>query len=208
MCCGPTVWQRMLTFRAPRRGDRHAGFTMIELIVVMILAGILGAVAIGRFFDNDTIVVREYSDQAKAIIRYGQKLAIAQNRPIYVSATANRFALCTAPGCGAGTLVIAPGGSNSGSAVTKTQCALGSYVSTWLCEGKPGSVALASTRATEAGGAGAYFFFDAMGRPFNAADAAPPAGYVSSFAAALTLTFTGGGTSYAVTIEPETGYVH
>jgi MSHA pilin protein MshC len=181
---------------------------MIELIVVMILAGILGAVAVARFFDNDTVAVREYSDQARAIIRYGQKLAIAQNRPIYVSATGSRFALCTASGCGAGALVNAPGGNNSGSAVTKAQCLLGGYVSTWMCEGKPASITLASSRTTEAGGASSYFFFDAMGRPYNATDIAPPNGYVSTFAQALVLTFTGNGTSYVVTIEPETGYVH
>jgi len=182
---------------------------MVELIVVMVIAGILGAVAMERFFDNDTLLVREYADQARSIIRYGQKLAVAQNRPIYVSATGNRFALCSVSGCTAGTLIGAPGGSNSGSSVTKAQCILsGSYVSTWMCEAKPASVAMASSRATEAGGAATYFFFDAMGRPYNAADLAPPSGYVSTFSQALTLTFTGGGTSYVVTIEPETGYVH
>lgn len=182
---------------------------MIELIVVMVLAGILGVVAMERFFDNDTIAVREYSDQARAIIRYGQKMAVAQNRPIYVSATGGRFALCSTAACGAGSLIPAPAGGNSGSSVSKAQCTLaGNYVSSWMCEGRPTSVAVASSRATEAGTAASYFFFDAMGRPFNAADAAPPNGYVSTFAQALTLTFTGGGISYVVTIEPETGYVH
>ncbi len=199
----------MLMTRAPQRHLWQAGFTIVELVVVLVVAGILGAVATQRFFDGATIEVREYSDQAKAIIRYGQKLAIAQNRPIYVSATGNRFALCSAAACGNGTLVSAPGGNNSGSSVAKAQCRLGgNYVSTWICEAKPASVALVSSRAAEAGGANSYFYFDAMGRPFNAADVAPPNGYVSTFAQALTLTFTGNGTSYVVTIEPETGYVH
>ncbi len=199
----------MLMSETARRRVRHAGFTMVELIVVLVIAGILSAVAIERFFDSATIEVREYSDQARAIIRYGQKLAIAQNRPIYVSATGNRFALCTASACGNGTLINAPGGSNSGSSVAKTQCTLaGNYVSTWMCEAKPASVTLASSRSSEAGAAASYFFFDAMGRPFNSADAAPPANYVSTFTQALTLTFAGSATSYVVTVEPETGYVH
>jgi MSHA pilin protein MshC len=191
------------------KAARAAGFTMVELIIVMVVMGILAAVGIQRFFDNATIEVREYSDQAKAIIRYGQKLAIAQNRPIYVSATANRFALCTNRSCGAGSLVNAPAGNNSGNSVAKAQCTLNAaYVSTWMCEARPASVALASSRATEAGGANSLFFFDAMGRPFNAADIEPPNGYVTTFGQALTLTFTGSGTSYVITVEPETGYVH
>jgi MSHA pilin protein MshC len=200
----PFVKRRFLRYVRPA-----AGFTMIELIVVIVLTGILGALAASRFFDSTAFETREYSDHARGIIRYAQKLAIAQNRPIYVSATANRFAVCTAAACGAGTLVNAPGGSNSGSSVTKAQCTLGgNYVSAWMCEGKPASVALATSRATEAGGANSYFYFDAMGRPFNAADVAPPGGYVSTFAQALVLTFTGSGASHVVTVEPETGYVH
>lgn len=182
---------------------------MVELIVVMVIVGILGAVATARFFDRGTYETREYADQARAIIRYGQKLAIAQNRPIYVSATAERFALCTNKDCAAGTLVASPAGSNSGSSATKAQCTQGgSYVSNWMCEARPATVALASSRAGEAGGASSYFYFDAMGRPFNAADTPPPAAYISTFTQGLTLTFTGSNTSYVVTVEPETGYVH
>lgn len=191
------------------RSSAVAGFTLVELITVMVVMGILAAVGVARFFDSRSVEAREYSDQAKAIIRFGQKLAIAQNRPIYVSATANRFALCTARDCPAGSLVNAPGGGNSGNSVAKAQCTLnGSYVSTWMCEAKPSTVTMTSSRATEAGGASTYFFFDAMGRPFNAADIEPPNGYVSTFAQALTLTFTGSGISYVITVEPETGYVH
>ncbi len=199
--------RRIATGGAQRRS--MTAFTMIELITVMVVVGVLSAVAVQRFFSNSTFEAREYADQAKAILRYAQKLAIAQNRPIYVSATGNRFAVCSASACGAATLISAPGGSNSGSTVTQAQCTLaGSYVSTWLCEAKPASVTLASSRTTEAGGAASFVFFDAMGRPFNAADAAPPNGYVSSFTQALTLTFTGSGSNYVVTLEPETGYVH
>jgi MSHA pilin protein MshC len=192
--------------RAPRRAC--TGFTIVELITVLVVMGVLSAVAIARFFNNDTIQVREFADQAKATIRYGQKLAIAQNRPIYVSATGNRFALCVQSGCAAGSLVTAPGGNNSGTSVTKNQCQVaGSYVSTWMCEGKPDSLTVSSSRATEVG-AGGMFFFDAMGRPYNAADAANPLGTASTFTTPLAITFSGGGTSVNVTVEAETGYVH
>lgn len=190
----------------PIRARAAAGFTLTELVVVLVVTGILGALAISRFFDNSTFETREYADQARTVMRYAQKLAIAQNRPVYVSATSNRFAACFTSNCSS--TVVAPAGSNSGNTVTRAVCVQGvNYVSNWMCEGKPGSVTLTSSRATEAGGANSYFFFDAMGRPYNAADAAPPAGYTSTFGL-LTLTFSGNGNSYTVLVEPETGYVH
>lgn len=185
-----------------------AGFTIVELITVLVVMGVLGAVAIARFFDNGPIQAREFADQAKAVIRYGQKLAIAQNRPIYVSATGNRFALCVQSACAASDAVAAPAGNNSGSSYTKAQCQIaGGYVSTWMCEGKPDSLTVSASRATEVG-AGGMFFFDAMGRPYNAADAANPLGTASTFTTPLTITVTGSGTAVVITVEAETGYVH
>lgn len=191
--------------------SRTGGFTLVELITVMVVMGILSAVAVSRFFDNSVFEAREFADQTRALIRYGQKLAIAQNRPVYVISNGNSFALCFAAACSAGNLVLPPSGSNSGNTVTKAQCKIGgNYVAAWMCEGKPASVTLASSRASEAGASG-LFFFDAMGRPYNAADAANPIGTPSTFippVAPLVLTFAASGTSAAITIEPETGYVH
>ena len=198
-----------LRFRA---GARSAGFTMIELITVMILIGILSAVAASRFFARETFDARVYADQAKAIMRTAQKTAVAQNRYVYVSATANRFAACFNQGCTS--VVPAPGGNNSGSSDTQTRCLVsGSYVNTWLCEGRPSTVTLSSSRTTEAGGASSFFVFDPAGRPYNAADATaglPAVGQPanSSFATPLVLTFSGAGVSYTVTVEAETGYVY
>ena len=192
--------------RMARRAS--AGFTIVELITVLVVMGVLGAVAIARFFDNGPIQAREYADQAKAVIRYGQKLAIAQNRPVYVSATGNRFALCVQSACSAANAVSAPGGNNSGSSYTKAQCQIGgSYVSTWMCEGKPDSLTVTASRATEVGAAG-MFFFDALGRPYNAADIANPLGTASSFTTPLTITVSGGGSTVNIVVEAETGYVH
>jgi len=185
---------------------------MVELIVVMVIMGILSLVAIEHFFDNNTIQAREYADQARTVIRYAQKLAIAQNRAIYVNANAGRFAVCTASNCAAGTLVVSPAGANSGGSATTAACVSGgSYVSSWMCEGQPSSVSLTvpAGRGTEAGGANSFFAFDAMGRPYNAIDNVPAVGSpASSTFTQLVLTFSGSGVSYTITIEAETGYVH
>ena len=190
------------TFRreeAAARG-RHDGFTIVELVTVIVVMGILGAIGASRFFDNDTFAGRAYSDQAKSVIRYAQKLAIAQNRQVFVVATPARLAVCFTSNCNnAADLAFAPGSSNSGSTATRAVCTLGNnYVANWMCEGTPANVAVAGTPAS------GIFSFDSMGRPFNFNAVAG----LSSFVAPLTLTFTSGASVYQFTVAAETGYVY
>lgn len=193
MICLPAATRRTIGLECNARG-----FTMIELITVIVVTGILTAVGVARFTDSSAFSTRAYGDQAKALIRYGQKLAIAQNRAVYVRGDGNSFALCYAAACAAGNLALAPGGNNSGSSGTKSYCLMPAYVASWMCEGKP-------TGVTAPGIAGGSFYFDAAGRPFNAGDAP---GASSSFARTV-LNFSGnGGSTYSITIEAETGYVY
>lgn len=177
---------------------------MIELITVIVIMGVLGAIGASRFFDSTTYSVREYGDQVKSLVRYAQKLAIAQNRPIYVRSDLTGFAVCSSFDCSAGNLADAPSGGNSGSGVTRAYCVQAAvYVANWACEGRPaGIVAAAGARPELA--ANGYFFFDAMGRPFNKADL----GKTTSSFAQMTMTFSGNGSVFPLTIEAETGYVH
>ena len=164
---------------------------MVELVTVIVVMGILGAIGASRFFDGDTFAGRAYSDQIKSVVRAAQKLAIAQNRPVFVQASPARFAVCfTTANCNTtADLAFAPGGSNTGSSATRAACTLGNnYVATWMCEGTPASVAVTGVAP------GYTFSFDRMGRP--------------SFGAPLTLTFTSGASVYRFTVEAETGYVH
>nr|WP_315398978.1 type II secretion system protein [uncultured Duganella sp.] len=177
-------------------GASDAGFTIVELVTVIVVIGILGAVAASRFVDNGVFAGRAAADQAKSMIRHAQKLAIAQNGWVFVRVTPGSFAVCSNPArCGnAASLTPAPGGSNSGSAATRAACVLaGNYVANWLCEGVPANVAVAGT--TPAGG----FIFDRMGRPVNIDGAAFQP---------LHLTFTSNNNVFALTVETETGYVH
>jgi MSHA pilin protein MshC len=175
------------------------GFTMIELVTVIVVIGILGAIGAARFFDDKTFAGRAYADQAKSVIRYAQKLAIAQNRRVFVRVAPAGVAVCFTANCAsAAELAFAPGGGNSGSATTRAACQLGgSYVASWMCEGTPANVTVTGTPAT------GVISFDPMGRPFNYV--APNS---TSFVAPLTLTFTSGTSVFQFTVEAETGYVH
>jgi len=63
---------------------RQPGFTLVELVMAMVIAGIIAVVAVPRFFDSDAFQERGAAEQAKAALRYGQKIAIAQRRNISV----------------------------------------------------------------------------------------------------------------------------
>lgn len=171
--------------------SNKAGFTMVELIVVIVVIGILSTLAAVRFVDRVSVDVPAFAQQVRGMIRYGQKLAIAQNRPVFVSGTSNRVALCFDASCTQ--KVTAPGSGNSGSSESQAAC----NNSTWYCEGVPSGVVLGTTGWT--------MFFDQQGRPFAGADSIGTD--ISNFAT-LSLVVTGGTISENITVEQETGYVH
>lgn len=179
---------------------------MIELVVVIVLVGVLGGIGYARFADTRGFANRSYADQARAVIRYAQKLAIMQNRPVFVRAQPAGFAVCFDNACSnAASLASAPGGGNSGSAATRAYCTLaGAYVANWMCEARPdASVAVTAESVRPEFGANGVFFFDALGRPYNRNDALGASTFTR-----MTLTVANGGATNAIVIEAETGYVH
>jgi MSHA pilin protein MshC len=70
-----------------------AGFTMIELVMVMVLAGILAIAVIPRFANKSAFDERGFFDQSISMVRYAQKVAIAQRRDVFVNVTANTICL-------------------------------------------------------------------------------------------------------------------
>lgn len=67
--------------------DAQRGFTMVELISVMVIIGILAAVAMPRFFERASFDSRGFSDEVRATLRLAQKLAIAQRHNVCVNIT-------------------------------------------------------------------------------------------------------------------------
>jgi MSHA pilin protein MshC len=95
------------------------GFTMVELILVIAVAGILAAVAVPRMVGRNAFDERGFADQLAATVRFAQKLAVAQRREVCVSLTANDATLwydaaCATPAPGPGGekpyTITAPGG--------------------------------------------------------------------------------------------------
>jgi MSHA pilin protein MshC len=120
------------------------GFTLVELIVVLMLAGVLAAVAIPRFNQSE-FAARGAHDFVGSALRYAQKSAIAMRRNVCVAVGASSLAVTYASAAG--------GGQACAAGNTLNNPATGQAFASTLYEGS----ATVSTPASVT--------FDAMGRP-------------------------------------------
>jgi MSHA pilin protein MshC len=78
--------------------NQARGFSLIELVVVMVITAILAALAIPRLTDTE-IQATWFNEQAKAAIRYAQRQAVAQHRNVHVDVQPGLIRLCYVPNC-------------------------------------------------------------------------------------------------------------
>lgn len=87
-CAEPTcgIWH-------PIRRPRQSGFTLIELIMVLVLAGVLSVFVVPKLFNTDDFNARGFHDETLAFLRYAHKTAVAQRRPVCVTFAATTATL-------------------------------------------------------------------------------------------------------------------
>lgn len=72
---------------------RVSGFTLIELIMVIVLLGALSIFVVPRFFQKSTFDSLAFEQELKTAIRFAHKLSIASGCEVQVALTANSYAL-------------------------------------------------------------------------------------------------------------------
>lgn len=73
------------------------GFTLVELVLVLLIAGVLAAVAAPRMIDRGAFQARGAAAEVRTALRYAQKLAMSKNREVCIGLTATTLALTFNP---------------------------------------------------------------------------------------------------------------
>lgn len=76
-----------------------AGFTMVEIVTVIVVTTVLAAVAAPRFMGRSGFDSRGFSDQAQGTVRYAQKVAVGKRRNVFVDITAGSVSACYDAAC-------------------------------------------------------------------------------------------------------------
>ena len=150
--------------------DEH-GVTLIELIAVIIVLGILAAIAMPRIGDLDIFKTRGFYDKVGSTLRYAQKAAVASGCDVEVTSAANQLTLlqrhdCSSPTSAFDQPVPIPGESDSPNLVTA-----------------PSGTALSATPST--------FVFDSLGRAVDPGTGNPIAANVTVQVGAQSVTVVG-----------------
>ena len=126
---------------------------MVELILVMVIAGIIAAVAVPRLLGRNSFDTRGFADELAATVRFAQKLAISQRRDVFVQLNPNNATLCYDAACAA--LAPGPGGETPYTVAAPNGVAIASPVATlgFDAGGRPN---IAAQLTITVSGAGVY----------------------------------------------------
>ncbi|NBW49793.1 MAG: prepilin-type N-terminal cleavage/methylation domain-containing protein [Betaproteobacteria bacterium] len=160
----------------------QAGFTLVELVMVIVLLGILSVYAAPRILNSGDFYARGFHDQSMAYLRYAQKTAIAQRRAVCVTLSDSAISLRIANAAG----------SNTCTATSPTG-PLGTDLA-----GPAGEGGLSARSGVAFSSTPISFNFDALGQPVD--------GSTGALAATQILQVVN--VNRSITIEAVTGYVH
>jgi MSHA pilin protein MshC len=77
----------------------NRGFSLVELVTVIVLLGILSVVALGRFTDQDSFAARGFFDDTVAALNFAQKLAISTGCDVAVDLASNSYEVRRSSAC-------------------------------------------------------------------------------------------------------------
>jgi Tfp pilus assembly protein FimT len=119
---------------------------MLELVIVLMIAGILSFMAIGRLNDTGEVNAHGFAEQVASTLRFAQEAAVAQRRLMYVNVNAGSglVDVCLDSSNACAQPLSAPGGCNVAGG-----CALSVQA--------PGGVVLTTNTG--------QFSFDGLGQP-------------------------------------------
>lgn len=78
---------------------RFSGFSLIELIAVLLLLGILSVFALGRLASPDQFAVKGFFDDTVTAVRFAQKLAVSTGCDVQVNITSAGYQLRRSSTC-------------------------------------------------------------------------------------------------------------
>jgi MSHA pilin protein MshC len=137
---------------AAGRCARVRGFSLPELILVLVILGVLAVSVAPKLWNRQAIDAQGFFEESRAAVRYANKLAIGSGCDVQVSFGAGGYALrrrqsgCDATDCGGG-------------------CAFTGAVAH---PSKPGGFAASAPPGVSV--SSADFYFDKIGRPRDASD--------------------------------------
>ena len=162
---------------------RQNGFTLVELITVLVILGVMAVIGSSKFFSSSSFNASQYHQEILSAARYAQKIAIASQQSVAININSTDFSLCygtgSSPACSP---------NNSDVKHPATQGKIGTSNSAFYTKSVPSGVSLTNVPKT--------IYFDSAGEPNDSS---------GKITTQQVITIVGMGN---VNIEPVTGYVH